>query len=244
MSSGGGGDGGAAERKRQEDYRVNAAIERLNAIFGVNPENDPVQFSSNSLLGGQRSNGYRNKMHDAYKKRQELYSDIGDNAVNKASFDLNKDRETTERNNKFTLARQGVAGGSRDIDTEKEILDKYQQGLLEAANLGERTENNARIADEKTKTNLIGSIRSGLDEGSAQQLAFEGQRSNIKSAQDEANAASLAGFFTSLQPALEGYSYNRAYDQQLAEDAKRKQQQSVGLGGTANRYGGNVQNVG
>jgi hypothetical protein len=167
-----GGDGGAAARQAAEDARVSSAINHINNVFGVT---------------------------SAQPERENLYSKISTDATNTALNDLNKEKSITERDLNFMLARQGLSGGSRDIDVNKDVLDTYQQGVLKASNIGISTGNDARSADDRTRVNLINSIRSGLDQGSATQQAYEGMRNNASLAQDNANAVNLSGFFDAIK---------------------------------------------
>lgn len=141
------------------------------------------------------------------KARENLYSKIGQDATNVAMTDLNKERGITERELKFQLARNGLSGGSRDIDANRDVLDNYQQGVLKASNIGTQTANEARSSDEKTRVNLINSIQAGLTAGDAVQQAYAGMSNNAAAAQDAANAASLTGFFDVLRQQQEKNQY-------------------------------------
>lgn len=223
---GGGGDGGAVERKAAEkaaeEARVASAVNSINSVFGIN-SSDP-----------------------SYQSRETMYSAIRDDARNKALVDLNKDRGITERENNFTLARQGLSGGSRDVDTNREILDRYQQGVLSAANMGDSVANNARMNDDRTRVNLINNIRSGLDQGSATQMAYEGMRNNVNNAQNEAAATNLTGFFNALMPALQGVGYSNGYNQTLNQQlAMQKQLQgNQPVSSATSNYDGSTKSIG
>jgi hypothetical protein len=138
-------------------------------------------------------------LNDKALARQQLYSKIGSDATNVAKTDIDKERMLTERELKFQLARNGLSGGSRDIDANRDVLDTYQQGILKASNIGTQTANEARSSDEKTRVNLINSIQAGLTSGDAVQQAYAGMANNATAAQDAANNASLAGFFDVLR---------------------------------------------
>lgn len=212
---GGGGDGGAAQRKAEEEQRVAQAIASLNNVFGVN---DPKKMAT----------------------REALYGTMKEDAVNKAMMDLNKDKERSARELNFMLARQGLSGGSADIDQNRELADTYQQGILQAANIGDSVANNARSSDDRTRVNLINSVRSGLDGGTASQLAYEGMRNNINEAKNEAQNASLAGFFNNLMNGWNQYQYGQGQNDVLMKN--QKQSNPVGGGGTQN-YDGNVRSI-
>jgi len=182
---GGGGDGGAAARKAAEDERIAAGINKLNQVFGMT-EADPAKV-----------------------EREKLYSKIGTDTTNTALTDLNKERAITERELNFMLARSGLSGGSRDVDANKDVLDTHQQGVLKASNLGLQTSNNARSNDEKTRVNLVNSIHAGLSDGDAMAQAYQGMANNSRQAQDDANNASLSGFFNTLRSNQEKAQYNQ-----------------------------------
>jgi hypothetical protein len=78
---------------------------------------------------------------------------------------------------------------------------------LRATNLGTQAENNARQSDDKTRTDLISSIYAGLSGDSATQQAYESMQNNSKTAQDEANLASLGGFFDALKQSQQQQAY-------------------------------------
>jgi hypothetical protein len=211
---GGGGDGGAAERKAAEDARIAAAITNLNSVFGVG-DAAPVKVNKSGFrVKNANGKGFTfdqagydaavlaaksNSMNPKMAAREALYSKIGDDTKNNAMIDLNKERGLTERDLNFMLARNGLSGGSRDVDANKDVLDTFNQGVLKATNIGLQTGNNARSNDEKTRVNLINSIHAGLSDGDAQQQAYQGMANNAKQAQDDANGASLAGFFDVLK---------------------------------------------
>lgn len=153
------------------------------------------------------------KNAEAMAGREGLYTKIGEDTKANALLDLNKDRALAERDLGFMLARQGLSGGSRDVDVNRDVLDTHQRGVLRAANMGSSAANNARSADDQTRVKLIQSIQAGLDEGSAMQQAYEGMRNNSRAAQDQANMATLAGFFDTLVNQQRGAAYGDGFTQ-------------------------------
>lgn len=234
---GGDDDGGAAERKAEEDARIAAAIKQLNEVFGI-VDVVPEAVDKNKLYRKERlvNNGATGG-NENLQKREALYSKIGTDATNVAMTDLNKERGVTERELGFSLARNGLSGGSRDIDANRDVLDTYQQGVLKASNLGAQTANRARLSDEKTRVNLINSIQAGLTSGNAIQQAYAGMSNNAAAAQDEANAASLTGFFDVLRNQQDRNQYqagvNNVQQQTTAQPYKTSKAS----------YGGTVRSV-
>lgn len=226
---GGGGDGGAAERKAKEDARIATAINGLNQVFGMTnaaPEAvDKAAYTTQVRVGRGTKSVFNQAAYDAAvaaakakadqlnsaaTARENLYSKIGDDTKNNAMIDLNKERGLTERDLNFTLARNGLSGGSRDVDANKDVLDTFNQGVLKATNMGLQTSNDARSSDEKTRVNLINSIHAGLTDGDAQQQAYQGMANNAKLAQDNANSASLVGFFDALNNQIQRSQYQNS----------------------------------
>lgn len=176
-------------------------------------------------------------LKDAGAKREQLYSKIGTDATNTALFDLNKERGIAERDLNFGLARAGLSGGSRDIDANKDVLDTHQEGVLKASNIGLQTSNNARSNDEKTRVNLINSIAAGLTEGDALSQSYAALSNNAKSAADDANNASLAGFFDVLKQQQAAAQYNQGANTVLNNDPNQSIKKKYGGSSSAGDRG-------
>lgn len=190
--SGGGGFMGGSQNNR-----------RTRKVFdeaGYNAAVAESQAKADSLKG-------------AAAGRERLYSTIAGDTTNRLLTDLNKDRAVAERELNFNLSRNGLNGGSRDIDSNRDLLDTFNQGALKAADIGRQTGNDARIKDDNTRTNLITSVRAGLDEGSALQQSYEGLRNNATTARDDANAQSLNGFFATIRNELDKSQYQQGFQQ-------------------------------
>lgn len=237
------GDGGASQRKAQEDKRVAAATDAINAMFGKG-QGAPIygaapQIRSRFISGLEAPIvGYDTAARDKVAAdREALYSKIGTDQKAKLTDDLNTDRIKTEREIRFGMARNGLSGGSADIDANSEVLDQYNKGLLKAAQNADSTVNSARSADEKTRVNLINSIRSGLDQGSAVSVAQEGMANNAKAAADEANTSSLAGFFDTLGALQRARNYQTALTAAATPASVAKTAGSSSYGGTVKEIG-------
>jgi hypothetical protein len=87
-------------------------------------------------------------------------------------------------------------------------LDTYQQGVLKAGTMADQVKNSMRSADDKTRVGLIDSIRTGLDQGSAVNQAYDSMRNNANQATADANNVSLAGFFDRLSSVEQQRRYN------------------------------------
>lgn len=147
----------------------------------------------------------------AKEEREKLYGKVATDFTNNSMVDLNKERDITARDLNFQLARQGLSGGSRDVDANAEVTDRYNQGVLRANNEGVKAANNARSADTSTRQKIVNSIQAGLTADQATQQAYEGMSNNAKAAADEASTASLAGFFDALRATQQQQAYNAGY---------------------------------
>lgn len=148
-----------------------------------------------------------NALKDASAKREKLYATMAEDAKATAMNDLDRERTIAGRDLSFMLARQGLSGGSRDIDANKDIADTYGKGVLRASTIGSQVANNARSADEKTRQGLISSIHAGLTQDDAIRNATESMKNNAALAQDEASTSSLLGFFDALRQQQQQQQY-------------------------------------
>lgn len=178
------------------------------------------------------------KLKNAAQGREQLYTKIGQDTTNNLLTDLTRERDTTQRELNFDLARKGLTGGSRDVDASKDVLDTFLQGKLKATNLGLQQANSARVADDNTRTDLITKIRAGLDEGNAIQQSYEGMRNNASQAQDAANQQTLQGFFSTIRNELDRAQYQQGINQ--AQQQYGQLRQPTG----ARSFNGNVTNYG
>ncbi len=188
----------------------NNALWRVYGVPQPQSNDDQITFDEAGYNAAVKAaQDKANSLRGAGEARENLYKKIGTDATNTALLDLNRERGITERDLNFGLARAGLSGGSRDIDANREVLDTYQQGVLKASNIGLQTGNNARSNDEKTRVNLINSIHAGLSDGDATAQAYTAMSNNARSAADDANSASLAGFFDVLKQQQAQAQYNQ-----------------------------------
>jgi hypothetical protein len=215
---GGGGDGGYGARQDQMRREQDRAISAINTIFGRGQgqpiygtrtvDGAPVQ---QLIPGGggftevtperQESyvTGYNTRERDRnLAERERLYGTIRQDSEARLLDTLGQDRTRAERDVRFQLARQGLMGGSADVDQGRELLEQFQEGSLEARNASTASANDARAADENTRVNLINNIRSGMAESDAVSAAFAGLNNNATAARDSAMATNIGSFFDDI----------------------------------------------
>lgn len=248
-----GGDGGAAQRKAAEDERQSGAISSLNRIFGMGSATAPDKANYTKPRAG--AGGFLAPFFDGVPEfdqagfdaaqsefdasngkpnaREGLYSKIAADSKALQLDDLGRDRGLAERDVGFDLARRGLSGGSREIDTSREIGDQFNRGVLTADNNSQGVANDARMSDEKTRINLINSIRSGMSDSDATSAAFNSMQNNANQAANNAKTQNIGGFFDAIRGSAN--QYQQADAQQKAFEKYR-----TGGGSGGSEYGGTV----
>ena len=264
---GGGGDGGARQMEEERQARINAAVSQINNIFNNKvPEQrtrykGPLrtisedeykamvaseqkmlpQFNMSQRLTSQM---YRPETYtefvdgDPANSREQMYTNQRQAVYDLNTRDVNRQAADAERLNRFALARNGLLGGSADVDSGFEINRMTNEGLMKAGGIADQAAADLRMSDERTRGNLISMAQSGIDTGTAQQMALSGLAANAEAAKSSAAAATVGDLFSGLSGAYIGNMYNNAYKAGL--DKSRTQQFTPGLGGVQSSYGGNV----
>ncbi len=142
--------------------------------------------------------------------RERLYND-----QRQAVYDINAKSvydqyEDAERNNRFGLARNGLLGGSADVDSNARLQERTNEGLVQAQALGEQEASKLRTADEQSKASLIAMAQSGIDTGTAQQMAAQQLSSNAQTALGARGGSALDNLFNSLGQAYLTNKMNQA----------------------------------
>lgn len=195
---GGGGDGGYGERQDKMKREQDKAIQSINLVFGKG-DGTPVWRNRTAREAGEAPRSYDTTVRDAnLAARDQLYGTIRNDSEARLLDTLGKDRSKAEREVRFQLARQGLMGGSADIDQGRELLEQFQEGSLEARNAATASANSARGADETTRVNLINNVRSGMAESDALSAAFAGMQNNATTARDNAMATDIGSFFDDI----------------------------------------------
>ena len=175
---------------------------------------------------------------DPANSREQMYTNQRQAVYDLNTRDVNRQAADAERLNRFSLARNGLLGGSADVDSGFEINRMTNEGLMKAGGIADQAAADLRMSDERTRGNLISMAQSGIDTGTAQQMALSGLAANAEAAKSSAAAATVGDLFSGLSGAYIGNIYNNAYKAGL--DKSRTQQFTPGLGGVQSSYGGNV----
>ena len=120
--------------------------------------------------------------------------------------DVNDQYADAERANRFGLARNGLMGGSADIDSNARLQDITNKGLLQAGGIADSAAAKLRAQDESARQSLISMAQSGIDTGTAQQMAIESLNTTAQQAQGERAGATVGDLFGSLGQAYLRYN--------------------------------------
>ena len=138
--------------------------------------------------------------------REKLYDEQRDAVYAINEKDVNEQYADAERANRFGLARNGLMGGSADIDSNARLQDITNKGLLQAGGIADSAAAKLRAQDESARQNLISMAQSGIDTGTAQQMAIESLNTTAQQAQGERAGASVGDLFGSLGQAYLRYN--------------------------------------
>lgn len=130
--------------------------------------------------------------------------------------DLDKTKQKNDRGLKFALARGGLAGGSVDVDQNKNLSDAYLRSAVESERMAQGAGNSLRSADQQAKMSLFSQALGGLSMGTSVNNSLEAMRNNVdfaKNTQSEGNFDSFFSEFGDLFTASKKSAGERRQDQ-------------------------------
>lgn len=201
-----GGDGGAGDARRMEEDRQSRIAAATDSINSI--------FNTGN--------------------RDSLYADQRGAVYDLNSQDVNRQAAEAERANRFGLARSGLLGGSADIDSTSDINRRTNEGLIRAGGIADQASADLRSSDEQTRANLISLAQSGIDTGTASQMALQGLKANAATAAGARGGATVGGLFNDMAQA---YLYNQQ-QQGRASGTGQPGSQWYGVSSPTQRYSG------
>lgn len=114
--------------------------------------------------------------------------------------DLGRQKTQSDRELKFALTRNGVMGGSTQVDQQRRLGEDYQRGLLDVDRRARAAGADLETADQEARARLISLATSGLDATTAARQASESMRVGLESAKASATASGLGDVFTGMKP--------------------------------------------
>lgn len=165
-----GGGGGGNQAWEIEQDRQRRAQEAIDAINGV-------------FDGANRNSLYQSHRNAVY--------DLNTKEVERQAAEM-------ERANRFAMARNGLLGGSVDIDSNAEINRRTNEGLAKAGGIADAAMADLQNADENARNNLVSMANAGTDATTAAQLAANNLRQNADAATADRSVASVGDLFSSM----------------------------------------------
>lgn len=264
FKGGGGGDPGADARamEAQRQARITAATEQINNIFNNKVkgqrtayrdwQGNEISESKYNSINAQRENsnnrgfsGMFNRTSsglvdawvdgDPANSRDQLYADQKSAVYDLNSKEVDRQSGEAEQTNRFGLARNGLAGGSVDIDSNAELDRRTNEGLLRAGGIADQSAADLKAADERTRSNLISMAQSGIDTGSAATMALNGLKVNADSVAAQRSGSTVGSLFNDMGQA---YLYNQQNAGSANGFSNPYQKQQFDSMGTRNNYSG------
>ena len=248
------------QRRTIEEQRRLNAVQQINALYGMQSKAADVDAYNKALgslydldnPGGLKKDKYiRDLEKDKYltdnalkqvgnaevstneAQRNAGYDKVRQSNLGLMMNDIARNRADTTRNVGFGLQRNGLFGGSVDVDTHRDITDANQRSVIQANQLADSQVASMRSNDESTRADLISRINAGLDADSAAATASQRMAINRQQALSEPSSGALNNLFASIGGALNSYQYANGAANPYGNMGKS----SVGsLGG----YGGRV----
>lgn len=171
---------------------------------------------------------------DPANSRENLYNEQRSAVYDLNSQDVKRQAEEAARLNRFGLARSGLMGGSVDVDSNSDINRRTNEGLIRAGGIADQAAADLRVSDEQTRGNLISLAQSGIDTGTASQMALQGLKANAASAAGARGGATVGGLFNDMAQA---YLYNQQ-QQGRASGSGQYGSQWYGVSSPTQRYSG------
>lgn len=148
-------------------------------------------------------------------KREKLYGEQRQAVYDINSRDVNRQYGDAEKANRFGLARNGLMGGSADVDSNARLQEMTNEGLVKAGGIADNAAANLRASDESARQSLIAMAQSGIDTGTAQQMAQQQLASSSEKAMGERSGASIGNLFGGLSQAYLRGTTGRTVDQNI-----------------------------
>lgn len=148
--------------------------------------------------------------------RDPLYQKHRDAVYKLNSDEVNRQAAEAERANRFGLARNGLLGGSADVDSTAEINRRTNQGLLNASGIADDAAAKLRSSDESTKQNLLQLAQQGINGSDAGSMATAQLANNVNMNAADQTVAKVGALFNDLAQA---YLFNNATQQLSNQNA-------------------------
>ncbi len=145
----------------------------------------------------QRISNATNAINGIYDspQRQQQYSDFLGAVRSNYSTDLNRQQDIASRQTKFASARNGLTGGSADVDARTLLGQDYDRGIVNAETKAQGALSGLKASDNQARLNLTQLAASGLDTTTAAQQAASSLQQATGQALSNSTANGLGDVF-------------------------------------------------
>lgn len=109
--------------------------------------------------------------------------------------DADRQKGIADRQQRFSLARSGLTGGSAAVDARNTLGDEYSRGILKSEERSQAGVADLRNADQQTRLQLIQLANAGTDATTAATNAATAMRANLATARGSSQTAALGDLF-------------------------------------------------
>ena len=209
--------------------------------------NGPIAFKGGGGGGGggyvdaetprrQQAIQYINDLFGGRETRRPAYEQHAQNVRAFHNQALEEDYTTANRELRDALARQGLTGGSADIDQSALIARKKGEGAIEAGRRADVAAADLEAADESVKQGLVNQINAGLDASSAGNALYAGMQGARERAASADVTNRLNNFFRNIGAIYETQQVPGI----VAAGRQQQQQQLASFLNPQSRYSGST----
>lgn len=218
--------------------RTKTSLQDRNRGYGSTTVNTyGTRMDDDAIAKAVQDGLYTERKTVAPAPREQLYTQQKQAVTDINKLDVDKQYKVAERNARFGLSRQGLLGGSEDINANEDLRERQNKGLIQAAALGDSAAAELKNQDERARQSLISMAQSGIDTGTAQSMAMKQLDAAAQAASGNAKVATIGDLFGDMSQAwmLNQKRQGMASGQALAQNG-----QNFGAGNVRSGDSGNI----
>lgn len=127
--------------------------------------------------------------------RQAQYDQLAKATQSYYTNQLDQQQQKANRQLQFTLAQNGQVGGSVQADQQGQLGKEYDQGVLQATQLGQQAKAGLQASDTQEQANLIAAVQGGESATQAATQAAEAMQSGLQTAQANSQSQAFGNLF-------------------------------------------------
>lgn len=212
----------AGDAARADEARKDALRSRIDKLYGIAPQT-PVYGKAPDISGGGPIArmvskvagapivGYQDDPEAAAAKQQmdAERTQVSDATRGYYTDQLSRSFGAAERNTRFNLARQGLMGGSADVDANRELQTDEGLGATRIDQAARQSASQLDAQREQERLNAISLVNGGAGED-AVLSAQAGLKNSLANVSSQNHAALFNDLFASGADAFASQNYNAA----------------------------------